>query len=443
VQRLDDLLLKFEAVLWSSKVDDLPPLLILGVKLVRFIYAIIRDVLTTTLTLRAMGLVYITILSVVPMLALVFAGLKGFGFHRSNVEPALRNVLAPLGDKGIELTDQLMSIVDNVQGGLLAGVGLLLLIYTTVSMIHKIEESLNHIWRIDSTRSFVVRFGEYLSVVLVGPVLMFTAVAMIAAVSSNALVDKILEVSFLGATAVLIGKLMPYLLVSAVFGLLYWFMPNTQVKFRYALIGGLTGGMLWAFSGVVFAAFIVDSTRNASIYASFAIVVVALIWLYISWLILLIGAQTAFYAQKPEYLRMGYRPLLIGNMVREQAAMSLMLMIAEAFRDADKAYTTNDIAARLKIPGIVLSPVKQRLITAGLLEIGSHDQLLPARDPGQIRLIEVIDALRVPYDADIFRSGRWPDKVESLFSDITGKVQESLENRSLYDLLDEQPAGKI
>jgi DNA-binding IscR family transcriptional regulator len=140
---------------------------------------------------------------------------------------------------------------------------------------------------------------------------------------------------------------------------------------------------------------------------------------------------------------MGYRPLLIGNMVREQAAMSLMLMIAEAFRDANKAYTTNDIAARLRIPGIVLSPVKQRLVTAGLLEIGSHDQLLPAQDPGQIRLIEVIDALRIPYDADIFRGGRWPDKVESLFGDITGKVHESLENRSLYDLLDEQPAGKV
>ena len=90
---MDDLLLEIEAVLWSSKVDDLPPLLILGVKLVRFVYAIIRDVLTTTLTLRAMGLVYITILSVVPMLALVFAALKGFGFHRSSVKPALDNLL--------------------------------------------------------------------------------------------------------------------------------------------------------------------------------------------------------------------------------------------------------------------------------------------------------------------------------------------------------------
>ncbi|MGI9292269.1 MAG: YhjD/YihY/BrkB family envelope integrity protein [Gammaproteobacteria bacterium] len=439
---MDELLLKIETLLWSDKIEELPPVLQLLIKLLRFVYAIIRDVVTTTLTLRAMGLVYITILSIVPTLALIFAGLKGFGFHRSNVEPALRNVLAPLGDKGAELTNQLMSFVDNVQGGLLAGVGLILLIYTTVSMIRKIEESLNHIWRVDTSRSFIQRFGEYLSVVIVGPVLMFTAVAMIAAVGSNALVDKILQVEFLGATAVLIGKLMPYLLVSLVFGLLYWFIPNTKVKIQYALIGGLTGGMLWAFMGVLFATFVVASTRNASIYASFAIVVVALMWLYISWLILLIGAQTAFYAQKPEYLRMGYRQLLVGNLIREQAAMSLMLMIAEAFRDGTKVYTTNDIAQRLEIPGILLGPVKKRLVTGGLLEIGSRDQLIPARDPASISLMEVIDAVRMAYDQDVYRGGTWPDKVNNVFIEMTAGVREKLENRSLYDLLDEAPPAK-
>jgi membrane protein len=443
MQHVDEWQVKIETLLWSPGVEELPTAPRVAVQLLRFVYAIIRDVLTTTLTLRAMGLVYITILSIVPMLALIFAGLKGFGFHRSNVEPALRNMLAPLGDKGVELTDQLMTIVDNVQGGLLAGVGLLLLIYTTVSMIRKIEESLNHIWRVDSSRSFIQRFGEYLSVVIIGPVLMLTAVAMIAAVGSNALVDTILQVEFLGATAVLIGKLIPYLLVSFVFSLLYWFIPNTKVKLQYALIGGLTGGLLWAFSGVLFATFVVSSTRNASIYASFAIVVVALMWLYISWLILLIGAQTAFYAQKPEYLRMGYRPLLVGNLVREQAAMSLMLMIAEAFRDSSKSYTTNDIASRLQIPGILLGPVKKRLVTGGLLEVGSHDQLIPARDPATISLMDVLETVRMAYDQDVYRGGTWPDKVYSVFGEVDGQVRKTLEHRSLYDLLDEEPAGRV
>ncbi len=418
--------------------DSLPRLLRLSVHTLRFTYALIRDVVTTTLTLRAMGLVYITILSIVPLLALVFASLKGFGIHRSRIEPALLRVLEPLGDKGVELTTQLITVVDNVQGGLLAGVGLLLLIYTTVSMIYKIEESLNHIWRAESARNMLQRFGEYISVVLVGPVLMFTAVAMIAAVGSNAIVSKIMATSFLGETALLVGKLMPYLLVSLVFSLLYWFIPNTRVKLQYALLGGLIGGMLWAASGVLFASFVVDSTRNASIYASFAIVIVALMWLYVSWLILLIGAQAAFYAQKPEYLRLGYRPLLVGNLVREQAAVSMMLLIAQAFRNSKVSYTANDIASRLKIPGILLGPIKARLITAGLLEIGSRDQLLPAQDPADITLMAVIDAVRAAHDADIYRGGNWPTEVESLFGELTCQQRKELEGRNLYDLLDKK-----
>ena len=98
---MDDLLLKIEAVLWSPHVDSMPRGLRLAIYVVRFIYALIRDVVTTTLTLRAMGLVYITILSIVPLLALIFASLKGFGIHRSRIEPALLQILEPLGEKGV------------------------------------------------------------------------------------------------------------------------------------------------------------------------------------------------------------------------------------------------------------------------------------------------------------------------------------------------------
>ena len=209
---MDDLLYKLEALLWNPRAKTLQPAVQKLLYLVRFIYANIRDVLTTTLTLRAMGLVYITILSIVPMLALTFSALKGFGIHQSRIKPALLNFLEPLGEKGVDLTENLIGIVDNVQGGLLAGVGLLLLIYTTVSMIKKIEDSLNYIWRVESARSFVQRFGEYLSVVLVGPLLMVTAIGLIATIGSNALVDQALSNKFLGSTAVLIGKMMPYLI---------------------------------------------------------------------------------------------------------------------------------------------------------------------------------------------------------------------------------------
>jgi membrane protein len=207
---------------------------------------------------------------------------------------------------------------------------------------------------------------------------------------------------------------------------------------QYALLGGLIGGMLWAASGVIFATFVVNSTRNASIYASFAIAIVALMWLYISWLILLIGAQAAFYAQRPEYQRVGYRELNVGNQIREQAALSLMLMVAEAFRDKHKTIKTEEISQRLKVPGILLGPVKTRLQAAGLLVVTSKDHLMPSRDPAKITLLDVIAAVRTANTADVYRSGTWPVQVNQVLEELDGQMRESLEVRSLYDLLDQE-----
>lgn len=432
---MDDLTLKLEALLWDPRVEELSPALSLSVRTVRFVYAILRDVLTTTLTLRAMGLVYITIMSIVPMLALAFSALKGFGIHRSRIEPALRNFLEPLGDKGAELTDQLIGFVDNIQGGLLAGAGLVLLFYTTVSMIKKIEDSLNHVWRVDNARSFFQRFGEYLSIVLVGPLLMVTALGLIASATSTTLVDRLLQIEPFGSTAVLIGKLSPFLLVSLGFALAYWFIPNTKVKFRAAFIGGLTGGILWATSGKLFAAFVANSTRNVDIYASFAVIIIALIWLYISWLILLIGAQASFYFQNPEYTRVGYRNLRVGNELVEQMALSLMLLVADRFRDSREALTTNEIAEQIGVPGLLLTEVRERLTSAGLLATDKHNHLMPARDPAGITLHDVFEAIRGAHDSDIYRGGRWPQAVKDTFAEIHTASDTLLSRHSLYDLL--------
>ncbi|NND53386.1 MAG: YihY family inner membrane protein [Gammaproteobacteria bacterium] len=433
---MDDLTLKLEALLWNPRVNTLHPALNRSVRAIRFLYAILRDVLTTTLTLRAMGLVYITIMSIVPMLALAFSALKGFGIHRSRIEPMLRNVLDPLGDKGAQLTAQLIGFVDNVQGGLLAGAGLVLLIYTTVSMIKKVEDSLNHIWRVDSSRNFLQRFGEYLSIVLVGPLLMLTALGLIASASSNTIVERILEIEPLGSTAVLVGRLSPFIILAVTFALAYWFIPNTRVKARAAIVGGLTGGILWTVSGKLFAAFVASSTRNADIYASFAVIIIALIWLYISWLILLIGAQASFYFQNPEYTRVGYRNLRVGNELVEQMALSLMLLVAERFRSTDDAMTTNEAAERIGVPGLLLAQVRERLSSAGLLHIDNRDQLLPARDPAGISLSTVLEAVRGAHESDVYRGGRWPSAVSHLFLDLHNAQRTVLGEQSLYELLD-------
>jgi membrane protein len=426
---------KLEDLLWDPRVDELPLVLKLAIKSLRFIYAVLRDVVAGDITLRSMGLVYITILSIVPLIAIIFSILKGFGFHR-RLEPIIDNFMLPLGEKGAELTDQIMVFVENVQGNVLAGLGLIMLFITTISMAQKVEDSFNFVWRVDRPRGLAQRLSEYLSLILIVPIVMVTAAALIGAVESNALVQRIAGVQPFGATLLLISKMAPYLLVVLGFTLLYWFLPNTRVKFYAAVAGGLTGGVLWATTGVVFATFVATSARTLSIYATFAIVILALIWLYLCWLILLVGALVSFYTQNPEHLRLGYRPASMSGRHAEQIALSLMTTAAKAFRDSSDQPTISEVAATLNLPGFLLSPIANRLVSAGLLARTAKDQLYPQRDPGGILLKSVFDAVRTSQSTDVFTGGRWPKLVIDISDRMDSAMDEALGGQSLYELLD-------
>ena len=426
---------KLEDLLWDPRVDELPIVLKLAIKSLRFIYAVLRDVVAGDITLRSMGLVYITILSIVPLIAIIFSILKGFGFHR-RLEPIIDNFMLPLGEKGAELTDQIMVFVENVQGNVLAGLGLIMLFVTTISMAQKVEDSFNFVWRVDRPRGLAQRLSEYLSLILIVPIVMVTAAALIGAVESNALVQRIAGVQPFGATLLLISKMAPYLLVVLGFTLLYWFLPNTRVKFYAAVAGGLTGGVLWATTGVVFATFVATSARTLSIYATFAIVILALIWLYLCWLILLVGALVSFYTQNPEHLRLGYRPASMSGRHAEQIALSLMTTAAKAFRDSSDQPTISEVAATLNLPGFLLSPIANRLVSAGLLARTAKDQLYPQRDPGGIKLKSVFDAVRMSQSTDVFTGGRWPKLVIDISDRMDSAMDEALGGQSLYELLD-------
>ena len=432
---LDAITEQIEAWLWNPAFNRLPKPSLFLLKTVRLIYALLRDAILSTLTLRAMGLVYVTILSMVPLLALVFSVLKGFGFHKQ-LEPLLYNLLSPLGEKGVELTDQVMGFVDNIKGGMLAGVGLAVLIYTSISMIKKVEDSFNYVFRVETARSFLQRFSEYLSVLMIGPVLMVVAMGTIAYVGKLSIVEDAATYEVINETILLIGKIVPYALITGLFTFAYMFIPNARINFWAALGGGITGGVLWATAGLAFTEFVVNSTRNVTIYASFAIVIIALIWLYVSWLILLIGAQTTFYLQKPEYIRIGYTQLNVSNRLREKIALALMLEVAKAFRDGAKPVTIEDIAKQVDLPGLVIGPVLRRLIRANLVMYTGKDGLTPARDPQQISMAEVLGAVRNTQHGDIFPKGNWPLHVDAIDRETNNILVEANDERSLYDILD-------
>lgn len=398
----------------------------------RLVYGLVRDFMTGELTLRAMSLVYTTLLSIVPLIAFSFSVLKGFGFHRE-LEPLLYQFFEPLGEKGAELTSQIIGFVDNVSGRLLGGIGLVFLIYTVISMVHKVENSCNWIWQVKQSRSLARRFSDYLSVILIGPVLMMAAMGMIASISSNALVQKVTSLEPFGTSLVYAGRLVPVLLVSFVFSFVYIFVTNTKVRVLPAFIGGIAAGFLWALTGKVFASFVVGSTKYAAIYSSFAILIIALIWLYLNWLILLLGSQIACYVQRPEYLRIGRRRLILTGRERETLAVDIMLRIGQRFLSGPPPCELADIANEVGLPEEAVARVVGSLEASGLIEKSESGALLPGRDLDSIELVEILQAVRKPSE-DIPQLKN-VDQAKVLLDEVEHAIEGGLAARSLRELI--------
>ncbi len=405
--------------------------------LLRYPYALVRDILRGQLTLRAMSLVYTTLLSIIPLLALSFSVLKGLGYHE-DLEPVLFSFLEPLGtDRAYELTARVMDLVNNVRGTVLGSIGFVFLLYTVISMVQKVEESFNFIWRVEQPRSFTRRFSEYLSVIVIGPAASVAAFGLMAAFRNTSLMQMIADYEPFGTILFIIGSLTPYLLVTGVFTFMYAFIPNCSVRLRAALTGGVFAGALWAAAGLIFTSFVAGSTRTVVIYASFAIAIVALVWLYVSWLVLLLGAQLSFYVQNPQYLRPGRDEIRLNSSLRERVALSIMYLIVCNYRDAQRRWTINELADHLDLPGAALGPIVTALEQKGLLLLADDDTWVPARDPDMIELADVLEAVR--QDTAGPRLGKIRDIAPAVAAARAAEcaLKESLKGKTVKQLADE------
>ncbi|SFR55863.1 tRNA-processing RNAse BN [Marinobacter daqiaonensis] len=360
----------------------------------RTLYAVGRDVVSGQLTLHAMSLVYTTLLSIVPLMALSFSVLKALGVHE-RIEPFLYQFFQPLGPQGVELADKVLTFVDNVKVGVLGSVGLALLVYTVVALVQKVERSFNMIWRVPDMRSLGERFSNYLSVIMIGPLLMVSAIGISATIFSSAVVQQLIAIEPFGTAVLMISRLMPVLLVVGAFTFAYVLIPNTNVKLRYALIGGLIAGVAWQTAGLVFASFVAGSAKYAAIYSSFAIGIILLIWLYINWMILLLGSSIAFYLQNPGSVSKR-REVDLSPELQEQVALVLMWKVCKPFSEGNKAPQQEKLEQEMRVPGEVTRRISDKLIRQGLLNLAgsSGDRLVPGRALELIRVGDVLDAAR-------------------------------------------------
>jgi membrane protein len=359
----------------------------------RYLYALLRDLARGDLGLRAMSLVYSTLFAIVPVVAVAFSVLKAFGYHRE-LEPVLFEFLRPLGAQGAKLTERIMQFVENVQGTLLGTVGFVFLLFMVVSMVQKVEEALNFTWHVERPRSLARRVTEYLVVMLVVPALAVVAMVLLASLEASDVVAKVSGLATGHEADAGHAHFAPHALIIGLFTFVYVYMPNTRVRLLPAAVGALFGGLLWAAVGALFTRIVVYSAQTAAIYAGFAVVLLFLFWLYLSWLIVLLGAQLSFYVQHPEYLRTGHADIPMTGALRERLALSVMYLLGERFLDGGSRWTTNELADRLDVPATVLGEVISALEAHGLVLTAEDDTIAPARDLGGISLSAILDAIR-------------------------------------------------
>ena len=429
---------ELERVIWSPRHLVRPAWMTVAIRTARLAIVLFRDLMTGGLTLWTMSLVYTTLLSMVPLLALSFSVLKAFGVH-NRIEPMLQDLLAPLGEQGHEITGRLIEFIDHMNVGVLGAVGLALLVYTVVSLMEKIEESFNSIWHVSQLRSLGERYSRYLSVLLVGPILIFSAVGMTAIAFNSDIVRGILALEPFGSLVLGVGKLMPYVLVIGAFTFFYMFIPNARVRFAPALVGGIAGGVLWQSAGWAFALFVASSTRYAAIYSSFAILVLFLIWLYVSWLILLFGADISFYLQHPEYLYAMPGEPRLSNRMRERLTLAVMSHIASHFVDGRPPLTLEQLTQRLGIPMHAVNVVLDALEDCRVLTKNHDDPpaYLPARDLAEVSVAELILTIRKAGEDRFLdpESLSVPARVEELEKRVERAIASSLENLSVKALV--------
>lgn len=426
---------------WFEKLEDrlftgsrvMPPPWGPVLRVVRYPAALLRDWLQGEVSVQAMSLAYTTLLSIVPLMVFSFSILKGLG-ARGDLRFILDHFFQPLGASSEQLTESVLQFVGNMSGVLLGTLGLAFLVYTVITTIEKVEKSFNFLWRVDQPRNFARRFTEYLSVMILGPILLAVVLGLLASAERSPFalwLDAVKPLAWLmGGT----GKVLPYLIVTAIFTFMYAFIPNTKVELRAALIGGISAGVIWALVGKVFTAFIVYSSTLVAVYTGFAIVLTTLIWVYLSWLILLIGAQLSFYVQFPQYLRHGQARIELTGRDREQVALSVMYLIGRDHAAGEIHWTPNALASELDIPSILLAPILNCLEKAGLLIMTEEQRFVPGRDIAVIQLAEVFDTVRTLHSGRLAVGIRGIAPALALLQEVEAAMRLPLRHLSLKDL---------
>ncbi len=384
-----------------------------------------RSLYQEKITLRAAALTYHTMLSIVPLLAVAFALFKAFG-GLSRLEGPLKQAIVDnlAVGKADEVMAWLEKFVQNINAGAIAGVGVLILIYSAVGLLTNMEKSLNEIWATRRRRTFFVRFAIFWCLITLTPLLMGYSISLTARFQSSTFALTVVNWLPFGLGRLLLS-LTSVLAVCISFTLLYLIVPAAKVRVTAALAGGLVGGTLWSLGKVLFIKLTAGSLKYSAVYGALGVLPLLMIWMYFSWIIVLFGATFAYATQsvRAEYMNVG--GLKLNTRYREHLALRLCVLVAGAFRRGDPPPTASTMIREVETLGPVVRRVLETLCLHKVLvrsEGADHVGYLPGKDIQEQTLADLVHVLR----------------------DVDGQsfdLEEDVENSRLAGILDEAEAA--
>ena len=439
----------FDRQQWDIDLAGLSAVRAIGVKLTRILSLAWQGMVQNDCLTRASALTYVTVLSLVPLLAFAFSVAKGLGAYeylRTNaIDPALEQLAPAIGTgAGAAGTQDLRTAVENVLGFVeqtnfanLGLIGLAFLILAALKLMTNIESAFNVIWGVQQARSAIRKVTDFVALVVVTPILLLVATGVTAALQNNAVTTFLSDTLQLGSVVQVLFRLLTVVAVWFGFCFLYMIMPNTRVPFGSAIIGGIVAGTIWQIVQVLHVQLQVGVANYNAIYAGFAALPIFLVWVYMNWVAVLLGGLVAWAHQAEPAYREHKRMRLTSLADRELVALRALAWIAASFTESRGAVPLGTVASRSNVPPGVLQDLLQPLVAHGLLARTDNDAtpgFLPARPLDDITIHDVLRALRGTIDASIGTS----DGVSQTLGRLHDSLQTSAHNLTLRQLVDTQ-----
>jgi membrane protein len=385
--------------IWRIRLKDHPRKKIFFITQLRVVILALRGFNEDKCSLRASALTFYSLLSIVPVCALLFGIAKGFGIEKT-LETQLMDKFPGQEEVLMQVIEFARTLLEQTKGGMIAGIGLAILFWIVIKLLSNIEHSFNDIWGIKESRSAMRKITDYISIMLICPVLILMSSGLTVFIITQ--IKQITErFSFLGFFSPLIFfsfKLLPCGVICGVFTFVYIFMPNTKVKFLSGLIAGVIAGITYQVAQWGYINFQVGVAKYNAIYGSFAALPLFLIWVQISWLVVLFGAEISFALQNIDTYEFEPDCSRVSPSFKKLLSLQIAHVLVKDFSDGRKPLTSNDISHVLEIPLRLVNHILYELVECGIaVETKTEEDLefayQPARTINLLTIKYVIDAL--------------------------------------------------